>query len=58
MTRCIKAWLLRSWFWGQDVDGRVSRDEVRQRASTMAELPALLAELGVDPAEVFAGTDV
>jgi AraC-like DNA-binding protein len=40
------------------VDGRVLRDEVRQRASTIAELPALLAELGVDAAEVFEGTGV
>jgi AraC-like DNA-binding protein len=40
------------------VDGRASRDGVRQRATTVAELPPLLAELGVDAAEVFAGTDV
>ncbi|GGO34324.1 AraC family transcriptional regulator [Gemmobacter aquaticus] len=40
------------------MDGQVSRDEVRQRATVIAELPALLAELGVDAAEVFEGTAV
>jgi AraC-like DNA-binding protein len=40
------------------VDGSGEGGVVRQRASAVAELPALLGEIGVDPARVFEGTGV
>ena len=40
------------------MDGPAEDGIVRQRASAVAELPALLGEIGVDPARVFDGTGV
>jgi hypothetical protein len=40
------------------VDGPAEDGVVRQRASAVAELPALLGGIGVDPARVFDGTGI
>jgi AraC-like DNA-binding protein len=40
------------------MEGARHRDDVHQRANTVAVLPELLRELGVEPGPVFAGTGV